>query len=52
MEPHHGEPVRKKPIKLDVFWGTKTLDKILEKKGDRSEERDNTPSMWSKIIEN
>ena len=52
MEPHHGEPVRKKQKKLEIFLGKKTLDKILEKKGDRSEERDNTPSMWSKIIEN
>ena len=32
--------------------GKKTLDKILEKKGDRSVERDGAPLIWSKIIKN
>ena len=52
MEPHHGEPVRKKPKKWMFFLGKKTLDKILEKKGDRSVERDGAPLIWSKIIKN
>ena len=43
VEPHHGEPVRKKQKKLEIFLGKKTLDKILEKKGDRSVERDGAP---------
>lgn len=49
---YHGEPVRKKPMKLDIFFGKKNLDKILEKKGDISEERDGAPSIWSQIVEN
>ena len=50
VEPHHGEPVHKKQKKLEVFLGKKTLDKILEKKGDRSVERDGAPLIWSKIV--
>ena len=49
---YHGEPIRKKPIKLDIFLGKKNLDKILEKKGDIAEERDGAPSIWSQIVEN
>ena len=52
MEPYHGEPVRKKQKTLDAFLGKKTLDRISEKKGDKSEERDGAPPIWSKIEEN
>ena len=52
VEPHHGEPVRKKQKTLDAFLGKKTLDRILEKKGDRSEERDGALPKWSRIEEN
>ena len=52
VEPHHGEPVRKKQKTLDAFLGKKTLDRISEKKGDRAEERDGALPKWSKIEEN
>jgi len=52
VEPHHGEPVRKKQKTLDTFLGKETLDRILEKKGDRSEERDGALPKWSRIEEN
>ena len=53
VEPHHGEPVRKKQKTLDNFLGKqKTLDTFLEKKGDRSEGSNIASPIWSKTEEN